>query len=208
MAKQSETFGEVSERRHGSLATRAFGTTVHGLLEDMARLGGIEMEAVPDAVVTEVGSWRGRAAVMLRSAGLPRGESESQAAEVVRTLQSVLRDATGRWILGARAGAQSETSWSGWEPSEAGEIVRTLRGDRIFRAGATPGSLDETHLWIVDFKTARHGASGIDDFLERERAVYRSQLEAYAGIVRKVQDETLPIRLGLYYPLLLRLVWW
>jgi ATP-dependent exoDNAse (exonuclease V) beta subunit len=86
--------------------------------------------------------------------------------------------------------------------------VRSLRGDRIFRAGATPGSTEETHLWIVDYKTASHGTSGLDAFLEGEKAKYRQQLEAYAAIMREVQGENLPIRLALYYPLLSRLVWW
>jgi ATP-dependent helicase/nuclease subunit A len=187
----------VAERRHGSLATRAFGTTVHALLEDLARAG--------EADVTE---WRPRAAALLRSSGIPRSEAESQGAEVVKTLQAVLNDSTGRWILGARADAQSEASWSSWIESDGGERVQTLRGDRIFRAGATPGSLEETHLWIVDYKTARHGASGLEEFLEEEKAAYLPQLESYAAIVRKVRGETGPIRLALYYPLLQRLLWW
>ena len=145
---------------------------------------------------------------MLRSAGLPRAEAEPQSAEVVRTLLGVLHDPQGRWILGARSGAQSETSWSGWAASEGGEVVRTLRGDRMFRAGATPCSPEQTHLWIVDYKTARHGASGLDAFLESERAKYLQQLEAYAGVMRKVHGENLQLRLALYYPLLTKLVWW
>jgi ATP-dependent helicase/nuclease subunit A len=199
---------EIIERPRGSLATRAFGTAVHALLEDLARLPGIDVGGVPPAVLAEIGGWRPRALALLRSAGLARSEAERQSAEVVRALQTVLRDATGRWILGARAGAQTETSWSGWAASEGGEVVRTLRGDRIFRAGATPCSREETHLWIVDYKTAQHGASGLDAFLEDERAKYLPQLEAYAGILRKVDGENLPIRLALYYPLLTRLLWW
>jgi len=66
----------------------------------------------------------------------------------------------------------------------------------------------ETHLWIVDYKTASHGASGLDTFLEGEKAKYQQQLEAYAAVMRKVQGENLPICLALYYPLLSRLVWW
>ncbi|MGC2401274.1 MAG: UvrD-helicase domain-containing protein, partial [Acidobacteriaceae bacterium] len=109
-----EEIREAPERPRGSLATRAFGTAVHALLEDVARLPGIDGDAIPQALVKEVGGWRPRALAMLRSAGLPRAEAESQAADVVRTLQSVLQDANGRWILGARAEAQSEASWSGW----------------------------------------------------------------------------------------------
>jgi hypothetical protein len=116
----------------------------------------------------------------------------------------VLRDPTGRWILGARAGAKNEISWSTW----AGEVVQTLRGDRIFHAGATPGSVEETHLWIVDYKTARHGTSGIDAFLAEEKEKYARQLESYAEVMRKIQGNDLPLRMALYFPLLTRLVWW
>jgi ATP-dependent exoDNAse (exonuclease V) beta subunit len=197
-----ETNLEVIDRPRGSLAARAFGTVVHALLEDMTRLPSIE------AAGDELRSWRPRAMAMLRSAGLPRADAEPQAAEVVRALQGVLQDAKGRWILGPRAGAQTETSWSGWVASEGAEVVRTLRGDRIFRAGATPCSTEETHLWIVDYKTARHGASGLDAFLESEKEKYLHQLEAYAAVMRKVHGENQPLRLALYYPLLTRLVWW
>ncbi len=199
---------EMIERPRGSLATRAFGTAVHALLEDLVRLPGIDVEGVPQALLAEVGGWRTRALAMLRSAGLPRADAEPQSAEVVRALQAVLRDPIGRWILGVRAGAQTETSWSGWAESEGGEVLRTLRGDRIFRAGATPCSKEETHLWIVDYKTARHGASGLDAFLAGEKEKYLQQLEAYAAVMRKVHGENLPLRLALYYPLLTKLVWW
>jgi ATP-dependent helicase/nuclease subunit A len=208
MSNVPENNLETIERPRGSLSARAFGTVVHALLEDLTRLQGIDTGGVSQAVLDELRGWRPRAMAMLRSAGMPREEAEPQSAEVVRALQSVLQDAKGRWILGARAGAQSETSWSGWVTSESGEAVRTLRGDRIFRGGATPCSTDETHLWIVDYKTARHGASGLDAFLESEKEKYLQQLEAYAGVMRTVYGENQPLRLALYYPLLTRLVWW
>ncbi len=192
--KSEEGPVELIERPRGSLALRAFGTVVHALLEDLTQLPSPE----------EVSGWRPRALAMLRGAGLSRPEAEPQAAEVVRTLRSVLEDPTGRWILGARAGARSEISWSTW----AGDVVRTLRGDRIFRAGAEPGSVGETHLWIVDYKTARHGSSGMEAFLAEEKERYQGQLESYADVLRKVPGNELPIRLALYFPLLLRLVWW
>ena len=198
---ESQEPAETIERPRGSLAARAFGTVVHALLEELARRPGIDLD--------ELRGWRSRASVMLRSAGLPRAEADPQSAEVVRALVGVLQDTTGRWILGARADAQTEISWSSWSAlGGAGEVVQTLRGDRIFRAGAEPHSYGETHLWIVDYKTARHGTSGIDAFLQSEKEKYLQQLEAYAGIMRKVHGENLPLRLALYYPLLARLVWW
>jgi len=195
---------ETIERPRGSLAARAFGTVVHALLEDLAKLGGIDAAGVSQAMFDEVAGWRVRALAILRSSGLPRAEAEPLSTDVVRALQAVLRDPTGRWILGARAGAKNEISWSTW----AGAVVQTLRGDRIFHAGATPGSAEETHLWIVDYKTARHGASGIDAFLAEEKEKYARQLESYAEVMRKVQGNDLPLRMALYFPLLTRLVWW
>ena len=195
---------EIIERPRGSLAARAFGTVVHALLEDLAKLGGIDAAGVSQAIFDEVAGWRARALAILRSSGLPRAEAEPLSTDVVRALQAVLRDPTGRWILGARAGAKNEISWSSW----TGAVVQTLRGDRIFHGGATPGSAEETHLWIVDYKTARHGASGIDTFLAQEKEKYARQLESYADVMRKVQGNDLPLRMALYFPLLTKLVWW
>ena len=195
---------EIIERPRGALSARAFGTVVHALLEDLAKLPGIDAGGVSQEVFDEVSNWRARALAILRSSGLPRAEAEPLSADVVRALQAVLGDPTGRWILGARAGAKNEISWSTW----AGEVVQTLRGDRIFYAGATPGSVEETHLWIVDYKTARHGATGIDAFLAQEKEKYARQLESYAEVMRKLQANALPLRMALYFPLLTKLVWW
>ena len=195
---------EIIERPRGSLSARAFGTVVHALLEDLAKLPGIDAGGASQAIFDEVAGWRARAVAILRSSGLPRAEAEPLSAEVVQALQAVLRDPTGLWILGARAGARNEISWSTW----AGEVVQTLRGDRIFHAGATPGSVDETHLWIVDYKTARHGAAGVDAFLAQEKEKYARQLESYADVMRKLPGNTLPLRMALYFPLLTKLVWW
>ncbi len=101
---------EIIERPRGSLAARAFGTVVHGLLEDVARLPGIASGGVSQVLFDEVATWRARALAMLRSTGLPSAEAETNAAEVVRALHAVLRDPTGRWILGSRAGAKNEVS--------------------------------------------------------------------------------------------------
>ncbi len=185
---------EVVDLPRGSLATRAFGTVVHALMEDLSR--------TPDT--HEVESWRARALALLRATGLPRVQAESTSRDVVRALEAVLRDPVGRWVVGARAGARNEVAWSTWEES----AVRTLRGDRIFRAGAEPLSLEETHLWIVDYKTAQHGAAGLDEFLAREKEKYAAQLESYAKVLRKLPGNDLPLRLALYFPLLSRLVWW
>ena len=79
--------------------------------------------------------------------------------------------------------------------------MQTLRGDRIFRAGATPGSAEETHLWIVDYKTARHGASGLDAFLaERKGKVSAATGSLMPRSCARFKEKALPLRMALYYP--------
>ena len=85
--------------------------------------------------------------------------------------------------------------------------MRTLRGDRMFRAGATPCSREDASVdrGLQDCASWRFWPRR---FLETEKAKYLQQLEAYAGVMRKVHGENLPLRLALYYPLLTKLVWW
>jgi hypothetical protein len=49
------------------------------------------------------------------------------------------------------------------------------------------------------------GREGLDAFLANERAQYELQLNAYA---KQMMVEGLPVKVGLYFPLVPRLVWW
>ena len=71
-----------------------------------------------------------------------------------------------------------------------------------------PLSAGESHLWIVDFKTTLQGSRSDEEFEATEIAKYKAQLEAYAELRRSLPDGNLPIQLGLFYPLLPRLLYW
>jgi ATP-dependent helicase/nuclease subunit A len=194
------------EQATGSLKVRALGIVVHALLEELTN--GL-FARTADELAQELQSWRHRAIALLRQAGLSAQDAQSQSAKVIEALRSTLEDEAGRWILTARTEAETETSWSAWtESGNAAATLRTLRGDRVFRAGPEPHSRQESHLWIVDYKTAQHGTEGLDAFLAEEKERYRGQLEAYAEVMRQVRGEELPLRLALYYPLLKKLLWW
>jgi len=197
------------ERPAGSLQARAVGAVAHALLEELAHLA----RPTPE-VAGGVDRWRPRAVAMLRQAGLSREQAELQSSTVIRALKSALEDPVGRWMLSARSDAETETSWSAWQTDkEQAEALSTRRADRIFRAGAQPLSLEETHLWIVDYKTAQHSDAGLDAFLKAEEERYKPQLELYGRMLRETRNkmacgEALPLRLALYYPLLKRLLCW
>jgi len=53
--------------------------------------------------------------------------------------------------------------------------------------------------WIVDFKTSDHSGGGLDEFLDREQARYRDQLERYGRALSLLDSR--PQRLALYFPL-------
>jgi ATP-dependent helicase/nuclease subunit A len=114
-----------------------------------------------------------------------------------------LGDPVGRWILSPLASAASEQALS-----VASLGARGLRVDRTFLADAQPLSAGESHIWIVDFKTTLQGPRSDEEFEATEIAKYKAQLEAYAALRRSLPDGNMPIWLGLFYPLLPRLLYW
>jgi hypothetical protein len=114
-----------------------------------------------------------------------------------------LGDPVGRWILSPQASAASERALTVASPDSRG-----LRVDRTFLAGAQPLLIGESHIWIVDFKTTLQGSRSDEEFETTEIAKYKAQLEAYAELRRSLPHGDIPIQLGLFYPLLSRLLHW
>ena len=196
---------ELFERPEGSFAARAFGNTVHGAMELLARSMAEGQHS--DDLIREVRGWQPRLEAMLRADGLPRDTVVQLTAETLRILQRVLIDSEGLWILAPHPGAASEFSLS--TVSTQDTAVSTVRADRMFRAGPAPEAPGENYLWIIDYKTAAHGTAGLEAFLARQREAYAAQLEAYARILAPVLDvEPQRVRVGLYFPALPRMLWW
>jgi hypothetical protein len=59
---------------------------------------------------------------------------------------------------------------------------------------------DQGVRWVIDYKTSQHIGGGLDEFLDREVERYRSQLQRYAMLAKRLGPE--PVRLGLYFPLI------
>jgi ATP-dependent exoDNAse (exonuclease V) beta subunit len=202
-------YGEVDEsagrahfaRPEGSFAARAFGNAVHGFLELAAQrlADGIPAEALG----LEVAGWATRIEAVLRSEGLPPATVKREAQRVLSAVESGLQDEAGRWVLGARDEAASEYAFTTWQ-----ERRRSFRLDRLFVAGSEPLARGDDCLWIVDYKTSAHGRGiGVEEFLAAERKKYAPQMESYARAMSGVAEGK-ELRVGLYYPLLPKLLWW
>ena len=83
-----------------------------------------------------------------------------------------------------------------------------LRADRTFVAGGTPLANGDDTIWIIDFKTTEQGSRSPERFEQEELLKYRTQLERYASVSRDLSSEPRKIVLGLYYPLIPRLLHW
>ena len=159
------------------------GSVVHGELHRVAEDG----IAAWDAARVTAHSRRFEDA--LRLLGVEDGELAWATARVVRALQQVLDDPTGRWLLANHPQARSELTVTVVSDS----TLQHLRLDRTFvDARGT--------RWIIDFKTSAHEGGARDAFLASEVARYRPQLERYASALSRLEDR--PMRVGLYFPLL------
>jgi ATP-dependent exoDNAse (exonuclease V) beta subunit len=189
----------VFVRPDGSFGVRAFGNVVHRYLQVMAGRMAAGMSA--EALAAQLPSWGARLTASLRGEGLAPVVATREAARALRALTLTMEDAVGRWILSPHTGAASESALVTAD-------ARMLRVDRTFVAGAEPLAAGDGFVWIVDFKTTEQGSRSEEEFVAGEKAKYRAQLEAYASVRRGMPGGDVPIRLGLYYPLGVGLVWW
>jgi ATP-dependent helicase/nuclease subunit A len=188
------------ERPEGSFEARTFGNAVHAFVETLAKRLSDGTSA--DALQREVAGWTPRIAAVLRADGLAPAVVNRLAARVKTALGNTLKDAEGLWVLGKHEDATSELALTSW-----GERRSSLRMDRVFLAGQQPLEAGRDCLWIIDYKSTTHGREGVEEFLAEEQVKYEGQMETYARMMRG-RVEAGRSRVGLYYPMLARLVWW
>jgi ATP-dependent exoDNAse (exonuclease V) beta subunit len=188
------------ERPEGSFEARVFGNTVHAFIEMLTKRfsNGVSVEAL----LREVVGWTPRITTMLRGEGLSPLAVDRLSTRVKLALNNMLNDAEGRWLLATHEGSTTEFALTSWNEKRS-----SVRLDRVFSAGKKPLDAGSDYLWIVDYKTATHGAQGMDEFLAEERAKYAAQMDTYARVLRD-RAEAGKLRVGLYYPMLPRLIWW
>jgi ATP-dependent helicase/nuclease subunit A len=186
------------ERPDGTFGARAFGNVVHRYLDLMARR--MEAGISAEVLAAELPEWLGRLTASLRGDGLAPVVASREAIRALKALTMTVEDSVGRWILSPHPEASSER--------ELNVGAESLRADRTFVAGADPGGDGASVIWIVDFKTTEQGARNDAEFEDSEKARYRAQLEAYATLRRKMPGGERAIRLGLYYPLMAKLIRW
>ncbi len=127
---------------------------------------------------------------MLQQQGVSKDMLPLALGRVQDALSNTLADERGQWILSTQHGQpRNEYPITGFY---CGELVNAIL-DRTF--------IDEQDIrWIIDYKTGRYDGADPEAFLNQEQERYREQLETYAALMWRPGG--VPIRLGLYFPLL------
>ena len=162
---------------------RHVGTTLHAFLQRIAREGLESWNAAG------VRAQRVCIRAALSNLGVSANELHDAAERVESALLQVLRDPKGRWILERHSEARCEYAITGLIEGRFCQAVI----DRTF--------VDEDGVrWVIDYKTSSHEGADVEGFLDNEKERYQPKLEQYARLL--VQQESRPIRLALYFPLL------
>jgi hypothetical protein len=183
------------------LLSRALGTAVHALFEELSR-----QRATSDwpAARAALQLCEPHIAAQARTRGLNQAQAGQIAAQALRLAIDASRSPIAQWILSPHAEAASELRWAG---IVAGAL-RTVQVDRVFLAGLEPQSEGREAWWIVDYKTAH--ADNLDPAaaLPELRELFAPQLEAYGEFLRNLHGQDAVIRAGLYYPRMAQFDWW
>ncbi len=117
------------ERHEGGLASRALGTAVHTLLQQLA---GLRAKSDWPSARAALQQFAPRIHADLRSAGVDPAQADSLAAQAMRLALNASSDQNAAWILSPHPGAASEIRWSGVLDGE----IHSVQIDRLFQAGA------------------------------------------------------------------------
>jgi ATP-dependent helicase/nuclease subunit A len=199
---------EKFTRPEGSFEQRARGNAVHAMLELVSEAWA--RAGAPGSTAALAQQLERLARTILGRAGLAPTRVDALSPGLVAIVLAAAAHPQGQWILSPHPGAQSEWSLSGWTGTgDANARLRTLRVDRIFRAGDTPLSQGSRCLWIIDYKTGGDpGSIALDAYLEAQKQQWRPQLESYGNALSGVHGENHDLRYGLYFPELLQLKSW
>jgi ATP-dependent helicase/nuclease subunit A len=164
------------------------GTVVHRHLQLLADRGVETWSAA--AIRASADAFRAE----LQLLGVERAELPAATTRVVEALAAAVDDRHGRWVLGKHDDARSELRVT----LLAENRLEHLRIDRTFVADGV--------RWVIDFKTSAHQGGDVEAFLDSEVERYRAQLEGYANALAAI--DALPVKVGLYFPLLRALRTW
>jgi ATP-dependent helicase/nuclease subunit A len=160
------------------------GVICHGIFEVLAKQGiGHWQQMNADKRIVWLDS-------LLRHHRLPASSWVLAKQQIVKAVENTVSDDRGRWIL-SRDKQSSHTELQ--LMSVSANTVRNNILDRILTD-------EEGNIWIIDYKTSTPGdTETLQQFIEKEEAIYMPQLAAYKGLLSAKLGGSQPIRTALYF---------
>jgi ATP-dependent exoDNAse (exonuclease V) beta subunit len=163
---------------------RRIGTVTHRFLQQIGEDG---VEAwTPDRILKLAPTIRS----LLLQAGMRDSDLISAERRVRDALRNTLADKHGRWILQERETANNEYALSAVLDAKR----QSIKVDRTF--------VENNTRWLIDYKTSDQEGTITENYLREQVDKYREDLARYARVLHAWDG--LPVRGGLYFPLLQR----
>ena len=167
---------------------RLVGIVVHRFLYIMAKEGLSRW--TESHIVTRTPAY----AAHLDRLGVPEEQMDGAIKMVQNSLLQTITDERGQWILDNNRHKQAVSELA----------ITGLLDNRLQRLVLDRTFIDQQgRRWIIDFKTSFHQGGDLEGFLDNEISRYQEQMERYAALVKKMDQEHghPPIHLGLYFPM-------
>ena len=115
--------------------------------------------------------------------------SNEELMALASSIENMLNDAKGRWILDQHQASDCEQALNYYD--QQSQSTKTSVIDRTF--------IDNNERWIIDYKYSRpHDGESDICFIERQKASYTAQLNHYSQLYQKLDSKN--VRCALYFP--------
>jgi ATP-dependent helicase/nuclease subunit A len=159
---------------------KIIGIVIHRIMQQLAHLGIAWWKACDQRYYIQR---------QLNHHAMPTDIVAESILSIQETIDQVLSDKQGQWILHPHSEARSEYAISALIEGKVENLVM----DRTF--------VDENNVrWIIDYKTASPLRRNVNEFLQEEKEKYGKQMQKYADAMKLMDNRE--IRLGLYFPVM------
>lgn len=179
---EASLINKVSMQQSLDIVARTCGIIIHKTLQKISFEGLSNWQA--KNINLQHNLWKKQ----LTQAGISYQFFDDSLHFIEQAIHKTIHDTRGQWILDNHPDAQSEFS------------LTTVQNEKIIHLIIDRTFIFEGKRWIIDYKTAQPDKDeSVENFLNRQKILYESQLNSYAQAMAKYQH--LPIQLGLYFPL-------
>jgi ATP-dependent helicase/nuclease subunit A len=180
-SEETPTTAENQTEENLSTRARLLGTVIHRTLKQIAN------EGVDNWTTQRIQQLPTAWAAQLKEQGILA--SSDELGSLSDSINRMLADPKGQWILQNHPQAQCEQALGYYQPEQNRAGTSVI--DRTF--------IDQGQRWIIDYKFSKPAADESEaQFIAKQSRAYQGQLRHYANLYKGLEDN--PVRCALYFP--------